>query len=186
MTCLGLSSVGALCSGHGSVADPRAQRFPLGFGSRLDGGVLVIGVSDGDDSGAGVVRLGATGPGAHASNYTDYAKWLTRCSFPTTVSPMTRTAGTIQQVRLKGRDYTFTPGVDPGSPHAPIVGELTNTRGEFAGFVAINASGKRFVLAGPKRLDYPDEDDRAALAAIDAPKPAPCDCPTPGPTCPPR
>lgn len=98
----------------------------------------------------------------------------------------TTEAPATQQVTLKGRTYTYVPETSPETPHAPTVGELSNSRGRFAGYVAINASGQRFVLAGPDRLSYLDADDRAALMALDAPKPAPCDCPTPGPTCPPR
>lgn len=72
-----------------------------------------------------------------------------------------------QEITMRGRTYTFTPGTDPeldGHDNTHI-GTLTNSRGHHAGDVVRMDSGALLLLGGPSGISRDEE--RRALAALD-------------------
>ena len=75
----------------------------------------------------------------------------------------------MQTITLRNRVYTFVPGHDAeldGHDNHHI-GELQNSRGEFAGWIfEMNSNGSRLLMGGPQGISRREE--RAALATLEA------------------
>jgi hypothetical protein len=76
----------------------------------------------------------------------------------------TRDMNTTQTITLAGRSYTFTTEAAQERNAFRTLGTLTNSRGQFAGYVnEVVATGIRTIIGGPK---VSVREQRAALATL--------------------